>query len=205
MSTAILGLLQTDSTYSKVQPATPNPSSNVNHHSQDDEVSDHLEINRDSILNKRILLNDKEYDNNEVNDGGENEDEDENDFRRIEYPEEISQILLENKKNYTNEKVLVVEVPKTLLKATAVGGENVNSKHVIGGRIAIYGDSNCLDSTHLDKPCFWLLDTLLEYTMTSHISSLLRNLNSSRKVDMLGGKRIAPYRVLLFDSNFNSL
>lgn len=41
---------------------------------------------------------------------------------------------------------------------------NVNS-----GRIAVYGDSNCIDNSHLQKDCFWLLDALLEYTTSSHI------------------------------------
>lgn len=50
------------------------------------------------------------------------------------------------------------------------------------GRIAIFGDSNCLDSTHLDKPCYWLLDALLEYTMTNHISNLLKDLNKLSKL-----------------------
>lgn len=56
------------------------------------------------------------------------------------------------------------------------------------GRIAVYGDSNCLDSTHLDKACFWLLDTILEYTMTSHITSLLKNMNRSGKIKFNTGK-----------------
>lgn len=50
------------------------------------------------------------------------------------------------------------------------------------GRIAVFGDSNCLDSTHLDKPCYWLLDALLEYTMTNHISNLLKDLNKFNKL-----------------------
>ncbi|EAA00127.5 AGAP012203-PA, partial [Anopheles gambiae str. PEST] len=57
-----------------------------------------------------------------------------------------------------------------------------------GGRIALYGDSNCLDSTHLEKPCFWLLDSLLEYTMTAHVTSLLRDLNVSRQVEQIEGR-----------------
>lgn len=61
------------------------------------------------------------------------------------------------------------------------------------GRIVVYGDSNCLDSTHTEKEksCFWLLDALLEYTMTSHISSLLKDLNRSSNIR--------------FDSNINKM
>lgn len=57
------------------------------------------------------------------------------------------------------------------------------------GRIAVYGDSNCLDSTHLEKPCFWLLDALLEYTMTSHVPRLLSDLNRSGKIMFPEGKQ----------------
>lgn len=35
-----------------------------------------------------------------------------------------------------------------------------------GGRIAVFGDSNCLDSAHLHRDCFWLLDSLLKYATT---------------------------------------
>ncbi|XP_061401964.1 membrane-bound transcription factor site-1 protease [Musca vetustissima] len=46
------------------------------------------------------------------------------------------------------------------------------------GRIAIMGDSNCIDSTHAEKSCMWLLDALLAYTMNSHVASLLNKLNT---------------------------
>ena len=32
------------------------------------------------------------------------------------------------------------------------------------GRIVLYGDSNCLDNSHLQKDCYWMLDALLQYT-----------------------------------------
>lgn len=38
-----------------------------------------------------------------------------------------------------------------------------------GGRIVVYGDSNCIDGAHLSKPCYWLLDALLEYTSAGHL------------------------------------
>lgn len=55
------------------------------------------------------------------------------------------------------------------------------------GRIVVYGDSNCLDSTHLEKPCYWLLDAFLEYTMTAHVPGLLNELNRSTKVKFSDG------------------
>jgi membrane-bound transcription factor site-1 protease len=38
-----------------------------------------------------------------------------------------------------------------------------------GGRIAVYGDSNCIDSAHLTKDCWWLMDAILEYTSMSRM------------------------------------
>ncbi|RZF34472.1 hypothetical protein LSTR_LSTR014091 [Laodelphax striatellus] len=40
------------------------------------------------------------------------------------------------------------------------------------GRIVIYGDSNCLDNSHLQKDCFWMLSALLDYTSTGHLPSV---------------------------------
>lgn len=34
------------------------------------------------------------------------------------------------------------------------------------GRVAVYGDSNCLDSSHMRTPCFRLLSKLLTYVAT---------------------------------------
>ncbi|XP_017860820.1 PREDICTED: membrane-bound transcription factor site-1 protease [Drosophila arizonae] len=47
----------------------------------------------------------------------------------------------------------------------------------VTGRIAVFGDSNCLDSSHMEKACFWLLTTILDFAMNSHKSMLLDNLN----------------------------
>ena len=33
------------------------------------------------------------------------------------------------------------------------------------GRIVVYGDSNCMDSVHMETNCFWLLDRMLNYTL----------------------------------------
>ncbi|XP_073296647.1 subtilisin-like protease SBT6.1 [Primulina huaijiensis] len=35
---------------------------------------------------------------------------------------------------------------------------------VAGGRIAVYGDSNCLDSSHMVTNCYWLLKKILDFT-----------------------------------------
>ena len=33
-------------------------------------------------------------------------------------------------------------------------------------RLSIYGDSNCLDSAHMQKDCFWMLEALLQFSTT---------------------------------------
>lgn len=35
------------------------------------------------------------------------------------------------------------------------------------GRIAVYGDSNCLDSSHMVTNCYWLLRKVLDFTSTN--------------------------------------
>ena len=34
------------------------------------------------------------------------------------------------------------------------------------GRIGVYGDSNCIDSAHMKRDCFWMLQSLLELVTT---------------------------------------
>ena len=33
----------------------------------------------------------------------------------------------------------------------------------------MFGDSNCIDGAHLTKPCYWLVDAMLEYTSAGHL------------------------------------
>ena len=39
----------------------------------------------------------------------------------------------------------------------------------LGGRLVVFGDSNCIDGAHLTKPCYWLVDAMLEYTSAGHL------------------------------------
>lgn len=41
------------------------------------------------------------------------------------------------------------------------------------GQLAIYGDSNCLDSAHSIRDCFWLLNAILQFTTTGQIPDIL--------------------------------
>eukprot|EP00096_Caligus_rogercresseyi_P013423 TRINITY_DN6068_c0_g1_i1.p1 TRINITY_DN6068_c0_g1~~TRINITY_DN6068_c0_g1_i1.p1 ORF type:complete len:1037 (-),score=259.34 TRINITY_DN6068_c0_g1_i1:50-3160(-) len=43
-----------------------------------------------------------------------------------------------------------------------------------GGRIVVYGDSNCVDSSHLSKDCWWLLEAMLIYTSTARIPKIFK-------------------------------
>uniref|UniRef100_A0A6A7G1N4 Membrane-bound transcription factor site-1 protease n=3 Tax=Hirondellea gigas TaxID=1518452 RepID=A0A6A7G1N4_9CRUS len=42
----------------------------------------------------------------------------------------------------------------------------------LGGRVVVYGDSNCLDNSHLQKDCLWLLSAILEYSMAGHMAGV---------------------------------
>ena len=57
--------------------------------------------------------------------------------------------------------------------------ENGGSLHE-SGRIAVYGDSNCIDSSHMkDEPCYWLLVDLIQYTnekiLTERLSKMTKD------------------------------
>ncbi|CAM6083630.1 unnamed protein product [Calypogeia fissa] len=41
------------------------------------------------------------------------------------------------------------------------------------GRIAVYGDSNCLDSSHMVTNCYWLLKKLIDFTSYKIMDSLI--------------------------------
>lgn len=161
----ILGLLQTDHTFVKINPATPNPPKTYG-----DEPFDENSNGETLHVKNRILLNSE---NNEIIDDYEQQAQSEK-----EDEQEIEPLNIKMSNTAKNEK------PQ-------------QSK---SGRIAVYGDSNCLDSTHIDKACFWLLDSLLEFTMTSHLTSLLKNMNKSGKVKFRTDSH-APSR--MNDNNLN--
>lgn len=52
-----------------------------------------------------------------------------------------------------------------------------------GGRVAIYGDSNCIDSVHLVRDCYWLLLALLEFTTSSRVPKLFLQLDENIQMD----------------------
>uniref|UniRef100_A0A182N2M0 Membrane-bound transcription factor site-1 protease n=1 Tax=Anopheles dirus TaxID=7168 RepID=A0A182N2M0_9DIPT len=209
--TAILGMVQTDRrVYARLQPATPNPDGGPalppppdeepppeEEEEQEPAGVDGQTIDRGAILNKRILLSAgvvapaevDEEDEEVPNDGGEF-NRDDGAANRIDADEEplpeddnIAQLLRERTK------------PNATGSSTSTTTRAPRQSELAGGRIALYGDSNCLDSTHLEKPCFWLLDSLLEYTMTAHVAGLLRELNVSRQVEQIEENAKLPQRM----------
>ncbi|XP_038070006.1 membrane-bound transcription factor site-1 protease-like [Patiria miniata] len=59
-------------------------------------------------------------------------------------------------------------------------GDLVNGVPILGmyqhslesGRIVLYGDSNCLDSSHMKTDCFWLLEALMQYTAYDNLAPM---------------------------------
>ena len=66
-----------------------------------------------------------------------------------------------------NVDVHIMGITQVLPKAA--DGESSNA-----GRIAVYGDSNCLDSNHMrGGDCYWLLKSMLSYTMENQVDDTL--------------------------------
>ncbi|XP_055692717.1 membrane-bound transcription factor site-1 protease isoform X1 [Lutzomyia longipalpis] len=165
---AILGLLQVDGTFAHIR----HPESSDVHHEDADLYrdlggggSDSLQMEKNPILNKRNLL--EEPDDTQRSNASEKHI-----LKAVDTVDvaenEISDAEEEDKTQEVGQVKQELKLPHSPVRR--------------GGRIAVYGDSNCLDSTHLEKPCFWLLDMLLEYTMTSHVAGLLSGLNQSGKI-----------------------
>ncbi|XP_065827385.1 membrane-bound transcription factor site-1 protease-like isoform X2 [Oscarella lobularis] len=64
-----------------------------------------------------------------------------------------------------------------------------------GGRIAVYGDSNCLDSSHMQRDCFWLLDALLQYTAHANLPDEFSHLENQQHRLFLPLKQGKPKRM----------
>lgn len=77
----------------------------------------------------------------------------------LKFPDKNS-VLLKQKLNNQGQEVL--EGQKQSVDNVPILGLYHPSDDTLG-RLAIYGDSNCLDSAHMQKDCFWMLDALLQY------------------------------------------
>jgi hypothetical protein len=178
----ILGLLQTNQHFVSMEPLAHSGVQNGDDNMlQSNEHADHVDDTKNPIINKRILLTElvsneiEETAGDELNnnnsllaDNNENSEED--------LLKQMQDQRLANQ-NASNDKILMIEVPQNIFHINHGKPPPPTVKDNKFGRIVVYGDSNCLDSTGLEKPCFWLLDSILEYTMTSHLSNLLKSLN----------------------------
>lgn len=51
------------------------------------------------------------------------------------------------------------------------------------GRIVVYGDSNCIDSSHMKKDCFWLISALIEYASHNVLYSAFKESSSENFIN----------------------
>jgi len=88
----------------------------------------------------------------------------------------------------------VIRVPKLIDQAGEIlnGESNAEAdiavlgfydpKEEHSGRIVVYGDSNCIDSVHMEKDCFWLIDHMLNYTLNrGDVPTILKSMSGSFK------------------------
>ncbi|KAJ8303003.1 hypothetical protein KUTeg_019399 [Tegillarca granosa] len=66
------------------------------------------------------------------------------------------------------------------------------------GRVALYGDSNCLDNSHMVKDCYWMLSAILEYTAYKTVPPVLSNqikvnLSPAELPDRMEGNHLHRY------------
>lgn len=63
-----------------------------------------------------------------------------------------------------------------------------------GGRVAVYGDSNCLDSSHMVTNCYWLLKKILDFTNSNIRDPVLFSDSAKTKIPLLVDDRQLPSR-----------
>ncbi|KAJ0030255.1 hypothetical protein Pint_13187 [Pistacia integerrima] len=70
------------------------------------------------------------------------------------------------------------------------------------GRIAVYGDSNCLDSSHMVTNCYWLLRKILDFTSSNIRDSVLFSDSSEQHTPLTEADNQLPSRRT--DVNFST-
>lgn len=84
------------------------------------------------------------------------------------------QVLLSEKfiKDETKDVAVILGLMQTqVLNRT----DSKTNSDIIPGRLVVYGDSSCLDTSHIEIPCFWLLDAILEYTTSGYLPNIFLN------------------------------
>lgn len=90
-------------------------------------------------------------------------------------------------------------------KTPVLGLYQTRSRGPAGGRVVLFGDSNCIDGAHLSKPCYWLLDALLEFTSAGHLPQVWRSAGGAesrawgRQIKcIISGRVMLTYRILRY-------
>lgn len=97
----------------------------------------------------------------------------------IEYPSQNFTLLRENlfdqgQELLHNKRLHITNVPILGLYGAFLSAKQTTDNFTkSSGQMAIYGDSNCLDSAHQQKDCFWMLDALLQFTTTGQKPSFM--------------------------------
>lgn len=82
------------------------------------------------------------------------------------------------KRSLNNQGIEVLKGQAEKVDGVAILGLYQAKPIETAGRVAIYGDSNCLDTAHMQKECFWLLEALLQYATTDHMPPIFKDLKS---------------------------
>ncbi|CAM6031724.1 unnamed protein product, partial [Sphagnum compactum] len=90
----------------------------------------------------------------------------------VKFPEKDS-ILLKRDLNDQGLEILNGQ-KETITNVPILGLYNPQGSDSPVGRLAIYGDSNCLDTAHMQKDCFWMLEALLQFSTTGRTPSLFQ-------------------------------
>lgn len=94
----------------------------------------------------------------------------------IQFPPENSILLKRDLNDQSNEmltsQILKVKDVPILGLLNVKNSRSSQSDTHSSGRIAVYGDSNCLDSAHIQKDCFWMLEALLQFTTTGVVPNV---------------------------------
>lgn len=85
----------------------------------------------------------------------------------------------------TSEKDIEMAHNDKINNEVDTANDNSEKNHVkkqtsTSGRLVVYGDSNCIDDSHLQKSCFWMLDAILEYTTTGYVPTVFMDENQRK-------------------------
>nr|CAH8860632.1 unnamed protein product [Trichobilharzia regenti] len=127
--------------------------------------------------------------------------------------QDISENLGQSSSSLENDKILINSEPVLRLKpiinedpTPSILGlwTPIADKSNAAGRLAVYGDSDCLSSTHLSSNCFWLLDALLQFSTSSQgriPRTLIEQMFTPSTSEWFDPMLTTPYRIK--DSHLN--